>query len=352
MKNKKYQIFISSTYKDLIDERQEVVQTILKLHHIPAGMELFNGGDSQWETIKKWIDESDIYILILGGRYGSIDPKKGLSYTELEYRYALQNKKPAFTVVLTDDFIEHKKKKHVFNNGLEKDIIEIENIDKYNDFKTFVMDNTVVRFVKNLDCITGEVAIEISAKEKKYELKGWSKGENNNNILLNKIDILVQENERLKKEKNEINQKILDNLSQKGDSIEERQNELEKILNKIFFYQEAGYEGTYITERVIFNRVLETQDIKKILINLKKLLIEHQWSSKIKVEKFWEDIPLIYQIDNIPYKVLADLNTICININSENDEVSEASFINTILEEANNFIVGSRNFTEDPTFPF
>ncbi|MEG2848085.1 MAG: DUF4062 domain-containing protein [Bacilli bacterium] len=352
MKNKKYQIFISSTYKDLIDERQEVVQTILKLHHIPAGMELFNGGDSQWETIKKWIDESDVYILILGGRYGSIDPKRNLSYTELEYRYALQNKKPAFTVVLTDDFIEQKKKNHVYNGGLEKDIIEVENKEKYNDFKTFVMDNTVVRFVKNLDCITGEVAIEISAKEKKYELKGWTKGENNNNILLNKIDVLVQENEKLKKEKIEINQEILDNLFQKSDSIEERQKELEKILNKIFFYQETGYQGTYTTERVIFNRVLEAQDIKKTLINLKKLLLEDQWSSKIKVEKFWKNIPLTYQIENIPYKVLDDLKNIYTNINSENDEVSELSFINTILEEANKFIAGSREFTGDTTFPF
>ena len=83
---KKYQIFISSTYIDLIDERQAAVEAILQSGHIPAGMELFAASNqSQWEIIKKWIDESDIYMLILGGRYGSIEQTSGLSYTELEY---------------------------------------------------------------------------------------------------------------------------------------------------------------------------------------------------------------------------------------------------------------------------
>jgi hypothetical protein len=50
---KKLQVFISSTYKDLRDERQAAVSAILKAGHIPAGMELFTSGDeSQMETIK------------------------------------------------------------------------------------------------------------------------------------------------------------------------------------------------------------------------------------------------------------------------------------------------------------
>ena len=78
--DKKLQIFISSTYIDLKEERQAAVQAILKAGHIPAGMELFTAGDkSQMETIKRWIDESDIYMLILGGRYGSIEPTTSLS---------------------------------------------------------------------------------------------------------------------------------------------------------------------------------------------------------------------------------------------------------------------------------
>ena len=63
---KKLQIFVSSTFTDLLVERQAAVQAILRAGNIPAGMELFSAGNkSQLETIKKWIEESDIYVLIL-----------------------------------------------------------------------------------------------------------------------------------------------------------------------------------------------------------------------------------------------------------------------------------------------
>jgi hypothetical protein len=82
---KRLQVFVSSTFIDLRDERQAAVEAILSAGHIPAGMELFAAGDeSQMEVIKGWIDQSDVYLLILGGRYGSIEPKTGKSYVELE----------------------------------------------------------------------------------------------------------------------------------------------------------------------------------------------------------------------------------------------------------------------------
>lgn len=37
----KYQVFVSSTYVDLIEERKEITQAILEANCIPAGMELF-----------------------------------------------------------------------------------------------------------------------------------------------------------------------------------------------------------------------------------------------------------------------------------------------------------------------
>lgn len=100
---RKLQIFVSSTYTDLIPERQAAVAAILKAGHIPAGMELFTAGDkSQWEVIRKWIDQSDAYMLILGGRYGSVEPESGKSYTELEFDYAKSASKPLFSVVIDD----------------------------------------------------------------------------------------------------------------------------------------------------------------------------------------------------------------------------------------------------------
>lgn len=119
--NKKFQIFISSTFEDLKLERQAAVEAILKCHHIPAGMELFSAGnESQLEVIKRWIDESDIYVLILGGRYGSIEYKTGLSYTEIEFDYAVGKGKPMFSVVLSEEFIEHKVRE-VGLNMMERD---------------------------------------------------------------------------------------------------------------------------------------------------------------------------------------------------------------------------------------
>lgn len=65
---KKLQVFVSSTWTDMILERQAAVEAILEAGHIPAGMELFSADNKkQFEVIKKWIRDSDVFILILGG---------------------------------------------------------------------------------------------------------------------------------------------------------------------------------------------------------------------------------------------------------------------------------------------
>jgi hypothetical protein len=107
---KKFQVFISSTYNDLRDERQAAVEGVLLAKHIPAGMELFSAGDaSQLEVIKEWIRESDIYLLILGARYGSIESKSGIAYTEIEYDFAVASGMPHFALVLNDEAATQKR---------------------------------------------------------------------------------------------------------------------------------------------------------------------------------------------------------------------------------------------------
>jgi hypothetical protein len=89
LSQKRYQIFVSSTYEDLKAERQQVAQAILELEHFPAGMEIFPASnETQWELIKKFIAESDYFVVVMGGRrYGSVD-SAGVSYTEKEFDYA------------------------------------------------------------------------------------------------------------------------------------------------------------------------------------------------------------------------------------------------------------------------
>lgn len=83
-----YQVFISSTFEDLQDERLKILNTLLTFSCIPAGMELFSAAsEEQFEYIKKVISQVDYYILIVAGRYGSVT-RDGISYTEKEFDYA------------------------------------------------------------------------------------------------------------------------------------------------------------------------------------------------------------------------------------------------------------------------
>ena len=86
----RYQVFVSSTFADLEEERKNVIQTLMEMNCIPAGMEFFPAIDEeQFEFIKRVIDDSDYYIVIIGGKYGSLTTE-GISYTEKEYDYAVK----------------------------------------------------------------------------------------------------------------------------------------------------------------------------------------------------------------------------------------------------------------------
>jgi hypothetical protein len=97
-----YSIFVSSTFEDLREERAEVQKALLKLKCFPVGMELFPSTDIEtWEFIKRQIANSDYYLLIIGGKYGSVD-ENGVSFTEKEYDYAKEIGKRAIAFVHGD----------------------------------------------------------------------------------------------------------------------------------------------------------------------------------------------------------------------------------------------------------
>jgi hypothetical protein len=117
---KRYQVFVSSTYDDLREERQEVMQALLELDCIPSGMELFPAADEdQWTLIKRVIDDCDYYLVILGGRYGTLGPD-GVSYTEQEYRYALERGKPIIAFVHKDPGSLPAKRTEASEEGRQK----------------------------------------------------------------------------------------------------------------------------------------------------------------------------------------------------------------------------------------
>ncbi|MCC9710333.1 DUF4062 domain-containing protein [Streptomyces sp. MNU76] len=100
---KRYQVFISSTRKDLEEERRILTDALLLNQFIPVGMEHFPASsDKAWPIIRRFIDECDFYVLVIAGMYGSINPENDLSYTESEYLYAAQAKKPLYAFVHKD----------------------------------------------------------------------------------------------------------------------------------------------------------------------------------------------------------------------------------------------------------
>ncbi len=139
MKNRrKFSIFISSTYEDLKEERQALVGVALENNFIPVGMEQFHAAPtSQWNVIVKMIDECDFYLLVIGGRYGSIDEETGISYTEKEYNYAKTKGLPVLVLIKELSAITESEK----DTGDDK----YDKMQKLDEFREMVKDdkNTV-----------------------------------------------------------------------------------------------------------------------------------------------------------------------------------------------------------------
>ncbi len=99
---KRYQVFVSSTYEDLKDERRKVIEALLSYDCLPSSMEVFPAAsDESWDYIQHLIDDCDYYVVIIAGRYGSVD-ERGISFTEREYEYALAKAKNVLCFIRAD----------------------------------------------------------------------------------------------------------------------------------------------------------------------------------------------------------------------------------------------------------
>jgi hypothetical protein len=191
---KRLQVFISSTFTDLQAERQAAVEAILTAGHIPAGMELFTAGDqSQMAVIKRWIDESDVYMLILGARYGSVEATTGKSYTQLEYEYAVEKGKPLFAVAIDSQHIDKWVKKH----GRKVD--ETERPQELKKFRELAC-SKMVRFWTDHKDIKLSVHETLSEFGRREDLIGWIPGDQavNAGKLAEEIARLTRENSDLR----------------------------------------------------------------------------------------------------------------------------------------------------------
>ena len=122
--DKRFQIFVSSTYVDLARERENVINSLIKSGYIAVGMEQFPSTDEgQMDYINAVIDESDYYVVIIKGKYGSTN-SEGVSYTECEYRYAVEKNIPCLAFLFGN-------RDSLFVGETDKDAAKLERLDAF-----------------------------------------------------------------------------------------------------------------------------------------------------------------------------------------------------------------------------
>lgn len=188
---KRYQIFISSTYKDLQLERQAVLESVLKLRHIPVGMEHFvSTSEEQFNYIKRLLDETDYYIIIIGNRYGS-QADDGISYTEKEFDYAVNLGIPVIACI-------HSKPDSL---PVSKSDIEPDAVQKLDKFRDKVMHHRLVSYFswESPSDLSAEVVVALVNTINDYPRPGWERvASYENSDLLNQINDLRIENDEMK----------------------------------------------------------------------------------------------------------------------------------------------------------
>lgn len=186
---KKYQVFISSTYTDLVEERRLVMEALLQMNCFPVGMEYFNASDeSQWEMIKKLIDDCDYYILIVAGRYGSIDSDTGKSYTQMEFEYAIKKNKTVLR------FVHENPGNLIAANTESSD----EGRKRLDEFKKIVQ-KKYCKFWDSPEKLQCQVILSLQHQVSTNPQIGWIKADNISSEKANKEIIrLREENDLLK----------------------------------------------------------------------------------------------------------------------------------------------------------
>jgi len=271
---KRYQVFISSTYQDLQEERQLIYHTLMDLDCIPVGMEVFPAiDDDQFNYIKHIIDDSDYYLLIIGGRYGSCD-KDGISYTEKEFDYAISKKIPVISFI-------HGSPKDIILDKSEQDK---DGINKLENFKAKVTTSRLVRYWNTKEQLPGLVATSLPKTIKMYPAIGWVRGDSvSSSQQVDEINSLLKENKKLKEQLSVKNKSInLEILSTKYTILVNNNIKLNKIELTLFD----------IFKNITLNYIEEIieQDVVKDLFDYIKTIYPDIFISQINFEVVIRDL--------------------------------------------------------------
>lgn len=227
----KYQVFVSSTYLDLKEQRDQVIKAILEMGHIPVGMEMFSAADEeQWNIIKRQIDQSDYYVIISAGRYGSVTID-GTSYTEKEYDYAATIGIPILGFILDSGSSWP-------SNFIETEAMAIASL---NSFKEKIKKKHV-SFWKNTDDLYGKCSIALMKAFALYPREGWVRASQVTDVKINaELARLSAENGELRNELQKIKELTLDDgEKQRAKTVET----LSKNERQLYIWMEGGSDWT------------------------------------------------------------------------------------------------------------
>jgi hypothetical protein len=265
---KKYQVFVSSTYQDLIEERKAVAQAVLKSNCIPAGMEFFGADtEEQWKVITRVIDESDYYILIIAGKYGS--EWKGKSYTQREYEYAAKKKKPIISLL-------HKDIDTLVGSKLERSEKKAEKLEKFrNETK-----KRLCAFWTSPSELAEECLHALNNLKRNSPRDGWIRAtrhnlktiaDNRNKSLLKKVTALEKRvlslSEELELRKSDLSPKDFQ------DRLNSRLKEVDTLINAVF---ETSVEVSKTGKREAFSseKILQSMSHMGIPVGVGLAIIE------------------------------------------------------------------------------
>jgi hypothetical protein len=187
MLDKRYQVFITTSGKEMQPERMVVSQTLI-------GMGFFSWGLEQRTPLstafaRRQIDDCDYVLLLLGSQYGE-QSVSGVSYLQLEYIYAVTKQKPIIVFMheapeTRDECLQEckpalKEKFCEFRNQLQK---EVEQVVTY-------------RTLRDLELAVRSYMPQMLER---YPVLGWVRPQS--------IQTLQDEIDRLKSQLNQVNLK-------------------------------------------------------------------------------------------------------------------------------------------------
>jgi len=151
--NSSLTVFVCSTFSDLSEERKGVLDAIRRLQLKHDSMEFFGArADQPIETCLTEVRRSNMLVVIVGHRYGSLVPDMGISFSEAEYREGIRLKKPCLVYIRGDDV-------PILPKHMERDSEKLKLLESWKS--TLQEQHTVALFKEKNDLVI-QVAADIS----------------------------------------------------------------------------------------------------------------------------------------------------------------------------------------------